>query len=276
MFADLAGSTALSQRLDPEEMRDVLRAYQDAVAGEVARFEGHLAKFIGDGVLAYFGWPSAHEDEAERSVRAGLAAVQAVGHLTTPAGEPLAARVGIGTGLVVVGGLSGEGSAREQTVAGETPNLVARLQALAEPGTVVIAERTRQLVGGLFELDDLGAQALKGFVEPVRAWRVRGIGGASRRCAGRHSARWSAASRSWPSCSTAGHWPGTARGKWCSYRASPASASRGSCGRCASGSPGGGDRQRAVDLLSPVYASFTEGFDTPDLREARAPLDALQ
>ena len=176
MFADLAGSTALSQRLDPEEMRDVLRAYQDAVAAEVARFEGHLAKFMGDGVLAYFGWPSAHEDEAERSVRAGLAAVQAVGHLTTPAGEPLAARVGIGTGLVVVGGISGEGSAREQTVAGETPNLAARLQALAEPGTVVIAERTRQLVGGLFELADLGAQALKGFAEPVRAWRVGGIG----------------------------------------------------------------------------------------------------
>ena len=112
----------------------MLRAYQNAVAGEVARFEGHVAKFMGDGVLAYFGWPSAHEDEAERAVRAGLAVVQAVGRLTTPAGEPLAARVGIATGLVVVGGLVGEGSAREQAVAGETPNLAARLQAMAQPG----------------------------------------------------------------------------------------------------------------------------------------------
>ena len=174
MFADLAGSTALSQRLDPEEMGEVLRAYQDAVAGEVARFEGHLAKFMGDGVLAYFGWPNAHEDEAERSVRAGLAAVQAVGRLTTPAGEPLAARVGIGTGLVVVGGLAGEGSAREQSVAGETPNLAARLQAVAQPSAVVIAESTRRLIGSGFEVEDLGPQALKGFADVVQAWRVLG------------------------------------------------------------------------------------------------------
>ena len=174
MFTDLAGSTALSRRLDPEEMREVLRAYQDAVAGEVARFEGHLAKFMGDGVLAYFGWPSAHEDEAERSVRAGLAAVQAVGRLTTPAGEPLAARVGIGTGLVVVGGLAGEGSAREQAVAGEAPNLAARLQAVAQPGAVVIAASTQRLIGAGFEVEDLGPQTLKGFDGIVRAWRVLG------------------------------------------------------------------------------------------------------
>ena len=114
MFADLVGSTALSRRLDPEEMDELLRAHQDAVAGEVARFEGYVAKFMGDGVLAYFGWPSAHEDEAERAVRAGLAAVEAVGRLTAPTGEPLAARVGIATGLVVVGGFVGEGSARER------------------------------------------------------------------------------------------------------------------------------------------------------------------
>ena len=178
MFADLADSTALSRRLDPEEMREVLRAYQDAVAGEVARFEGHVAKFMGDGVLAYFGWPSAHEDEAERSVRAGLAVVEAVGRLTTPAGGPLAARVGIGTGLVVVGGLAGEGSAREQTVAGETPNLAARLQAVAQPGAVVIAAvdaaADRRRVRGRGSRA-AGAQGLcRRRAGMARAWRARG------------------------------------------------------------------------------------------------------
>ena len=131
MFVDLVGSTALSADLDPEEMREVLRAYQNAVAGEVARFEGHIAKFMGDGVLAYFGWPRAHEDEAERAVRAGLAIAEAVGRLETPAARPLAARVGIATGLVVVGDLVGEGAAQEEAVVGETPNLAARLQAQA-------------------------------------------------------------------------------------------------------------------------------------------------
>ena len=141
MFVDLVGSTALSARLDPEEMGEVLRAYQNAVAGEVARFEGHVAKFMGDGVLAYFGWPRAHEDEAERAVRAGLAVAAAVRGLRCADGEPLAARVGIATGLVVVGELIGEGAAQEEAVVGETPNLAARLQALAEPGTVVVARR---------------------------------------------------------------------------------------------------------------------------------------
>ena len=121
----------------------------------IARFEGHVAKYMGDGVLAYFGWPVAHEDDAERAVRAALALVEAVAS-STPAGKPLAARVGIATGLVVVGDLMGEGAAREEAVIGETPNLAARLQALAEPGTVVISQATRRLVGGLFELDDLG------------------------------------------------------------------------------------------------------------------------
>ena len=143
MFVDLVGSTALSSRLDPEEMREVLRSYQNTVAGELARFEGHVAKFLGDGVLAYFGWPRAHEDEAERAVRAGLAAAEAVARLTTPTGSPLVARVGIATGLVVVGDLVGEGAAREQAVVGETPNLAARLQALAGPGAVIIAPTTR-------------------------------------------------------------------------------------------------------------------------------------
>jgi class 3 adenylate cyclase len=127
MFVDLVGSTALSARLDPEEMGELLRAYQDAVAGEVLRWEGHVAKFMGDGVLAYFGWPRAHEDDAERAVRAGLAVTATVGGLSTPADAALAARVGIATGLVVVGDLVGGGAAREEAVVGETPNLAARL-----------------------------------------------------------------------------------------------------------------------------------------------------
>jgi class 3 adenylate cyclase/predicted ATPase len=172
MFADLVGSTALSARLDPEELQEVLRAYQDAAAGAIARFEGHVAKFMGDGVLAYFGWPQAHEDDAERAARAALALLDCVGRLRTPAGEPLAARVGIATGLVVVGGLLGEGAAREETVVGETPNLAARLQAVAAPGWVVVAEGTRRLLGAAFELETLDPRPLKGLGEAVRASRV--------------------------------------------------------------------------------------------------------
>jgi class 3 adenylate cyclase/predicted ATPase len=174
MFVDLVGSTALSSKLDPEEMREVIRAYQNAVAGEITRFEGHVAKFMGDGVLAYFGWPRAHEDEAERAVRAGLAITAAIGQLSNPAGEALAARVGIATGLVVVGDLVGEGAAQEQAVVGETPNLAARLQGTAAPGQVVIADATRRLLGAGFELDDLGEHELKGISEPVPAFAVTG------------------------------------------------------------------------------------------------------
>ena len=174
LFCDLVGSTALSAQLDPEDMREVIRGYQNAVAGEIGRFEGHVAKFMGDGVLAYFGWPRAHEDEAERAVRAGLALTQAIGQLETPTGETLAARVGIATGLVVVGDLVGEGAAQEEAVVGETPNLAARLQGLAEPGQIVIAEGTRRLLGDLFDLADLGAQRVKGIAEPVGAFVVLG------------------------------------------------------------------------------------------------------
>jgi class 3 adenylate cyclase len=176
LFADLVGSTALSGRLDPEDMREIIRAYQNLVADEIARFEGHVAKYMGDGVLAYFGWPRAHEDAAERAVRAGLAIVAAVPSLVTPVGEPLAARVGIATGPVLVGELIGSEEARERAVIGETPNLAARLQALAEPGTVLVAEGTRRLVGDLFALRDLGRTDLKGFPTTIRAWRVMGEG----------------------------------------------------------------------------------------------------
>ena len=146
MFCDLVGSTALSARLDPEDLREVVAAYHRAVADVVRSFDGFVAKYMGDGVLVYFGYPRAHEDDAERAVRAGLGVVDAVGRLDVKSGK-LQARVGIATGLVVVGDLIGEGSAQEQSVVGETPNLAARLQALAEPDAVVIAAGTRRLVG---------------------------------------------------------------------------------------------------------------------------------
>jgi class 3 adenylate cyclase/tetratricopeptide (TPR) repeat protein len=170
MFSDLVGSTALSARMDPEDLREVISAYQKCVAKTVQRFGGFVAKYMGDGVLVYFGYPQAHEDDAERAVRAGLELIQAVGGLKASA--PLQTRVGIATGLVVVGDLIGRGSAQEQAVVGETPNIAARLQGVAEPNSVVIAESTRKLLGNLFDLQDLSAQDLKGIGSPVRAWAV--------------------------------------------------------------------------------------------------------
>jgi class 3 adenylate cyclase len=168
MFSDLVGSTALSGRMDPEDLREVISAYQKCVAETVQRFDGFVAKYMGDGVLVYFGYPQAHEDDAERAVRAGLELVAAVGLLKTHA--PLQTRVGIATGLVVVGDLIGSGASQEQAIVGETPNLAARLQGIAEPNSIVIAESTRKLVGNLFELEDLGAQDLKGISGPAMAW----------------------------------------------------------------------------------------------------------
>ena len=175
MFCDLVASTALATRLDPEDLRDVLAGYHRAIADTVGRFDGFVARYMGDGVLVYFGYPRAHEDDAERAVRAGLAAIEAVGRL--PVQQGLRVRVGIATGLAVVGDLLGEGAAQERGVVGETPNLAARLQALAAPNTLVIGAATRQQIGGLFELADLGPQALAGFVEPQPAWRVVGESG---------------------------------------------------------------------------------------------------
>jgi class 3 adenylate cyclase len=171
MFCDLVGSTALSARLDPEDLREILAAYHRAVAGVISSFDGFVAKYMGDGVLAYFGYPRAHEDDAERAVRAGLGVIDAVDRLAVESVK-LQARVGIATGLVVVGDLIGEGSAQEQAVVGETPNLAARLQALAEPGAVVIAASTRRLIGDLFEYRDLGAVEVKGIAVPVPVWQV--------------------------------------------------------------------------------------------------------
>ena len=157
--------------MDPEDLREVISAYQKCVAETVQRFAGFVAKYMGDGVLVYFGYPQAHEDDAERAVRAGLEAVAAVGGLKTHA--PLQTRVGIATGLVVVGDLIGSGASQEQAIVGETPNFAARLQSIAEPNSVVIAESTRKLVGNLFELQDLGAQDLKGIAGSVCAWAAQ-------------------------------------------------------------------------------------------------------
>ena len=175
LFCDLVGSTAISAGLDPEDMREVITAYQNCCAEIVRQFDGHVAKFMGDSVLAYFGYPQAHEDDAERAVRAGLELVRAVARLTAPDGQSLATRVGIDTGLVVVGDLIGEGAAQEEAVVGDTPNRAARLQAAAEPGAVLISASTKRLLGAVFTYDDLGAQALKGFDRPIAIWRVLGL-----------------------------------------------------------------------------------------------------
>jgi class 3 adenylate cyclase/tetratricopeptide (TPR) repeat protein len=168
MFSDLVGSTALSARMDPEDLREVISGYQKCVAETVQRFGGFVAKYMGDGVLIYFGYPQAHEDDAERAVRAGLELVAAVSDLKSHA--VMQTRVGIATGLVVVGDLIGSGASQEQAIVGETPNLAARLQGIAEPNMVVIAAGTRRLLGNLFELEDLGPKDLKGIAGPVRAF----------------------------------------------------------------------------------------------------------
>jgi class 3 adenylate cyclase len=170
MFCDLVGSTALSARLDPEELHGVIGAYHRCCTGLVERNGGFVAKYMGDSVLAYFGYPEAHEDDPERAVRAGLAIVEAAPKLITAAGSPLHLRIGIATGQVVVGDLVGSGEAQERGVVGETPNLAARLQGIAEADGIVIADGTRRLLGDLFELRDLGLKDLKGVAKSVRAW----------------------------------------------------------------------------------------------------------
>ena len=168
MFSDLVGSTAMSVRMDPEDLREIISAYQKCVAETVRRFDGFVAKYMGDGVLIYFGYPQAHEDDAERAVLAGVELIAGVGGLKSPV--PMQTRVGIATRVVVVGDLVGSGEAQERGIVGETPNLAARLQSIAKPNMVVIAEGTRKLLGNLFELQDLGSKELKGLAGPVRAW----------------------------------------------------------------------------------------------------------
>jgi class 3 adenylate cyclase/tetratricopeptide (TPR) repeat protein len=189
MFCDLVGSTALSARLDPEDLRTVIGAYHTCIAEVIGRYQGIIARYMGDGVLVYFGYPQAHEDDAEQGVRAGLALVDAVANLRTDFDAALKVRIGIATGTVVVGDLIGEGAAQEQAVVGETPNLAARLQAAAEPGTVVISASTRRVTGGLFEYRDLGPVALKGWTESTPAWQVVGASGAASRFEAQHTTR---------------------------------------------------------------------------------------
>ena len=168
MFSDLVGSTALSARMDPEDLREVISAYQKCVAETVQRFGGFVAKYMGDGVLVYFGYPQAHEDDAERAVRAGLELIEAVGALKSAVS--LQTRVGIATGLVVVGDLIGSGEAQERGIVGETPNLGCAAARRSLTPTVVIAASTRQQIGDLFDLEDLGPKELAGLAEPQRAW----------------------------------------------------------------------------------------------------------
>ena len=170
MFCDLVGSTALSRRVDPEDMREIIGAYHRCCTSLVQRHGGFVAKYMGDGLLAYFGYPQAHEHDAERAVQAGLAIVEQVPKLETPAGAPLHVRVGIATGVVVVGELIGSGEAQERGIVGDTPNLAARLQVVAAADSVVLADETRRLLGNLFELSDLGTFNLKGIANPTRAW----------------------------------------------------------------------------------------------------------
>jgi len=174
LFSDLVGSTALSTQLDPEDLRLLIRRYQDAVSGAISRYGGHVAQYLGDGVLAYFGWPRAYEDQSERAVRAGLEAVESVTRVQLGDGDSLRARVGIATGQVVVGDLIGEGGREMDAVTGQTPNLAARLQHEAGVGEVVVSDLTRRMLGETFEVADLGTLALKGFAEPVPAWRIVG------------------------------------------------------------------------------------------------------
>jgi len=186
MFADLIGSTELSQQLDPEDLRDINRAYQEAATMAIKCYSGFVARYMGDGLLAYFGYPLAHEDDAERALRAGLELIEAVSALQT--GVPLAVRVGVATGHVVVGDIIGEGSAQESAVVGETPNLAARLQGIAAPNTLVLSAATRQLVTGRFEFDELGLQVLKGMAQPIPVFRALAIREVSRFDAARE--RW--------------------------------------------------------------------------------------
>ena len=171
MICDLVGSTALAARLDPEDLREVIAPYHSAVAEVVTRFDGFVSRYVGDGILVYFGYPRAHEDDAERAVRAGLGLIDAVGRLNVKSVK-LQARVGIATGLVVVGDLIGEGSEQEQSAVGEPPHLAARLQTMAEPNTVVVAAGTRRLVGDLFEYYELAAAGVNGIPASVPAWHV--------------------------------------------------------------------------------------------------------
>jgi class 3 adenylate cyclase/predicted ATPase len=187
LFCDLVGSTALAVKLDPEDLRDVTRRFQGSCAAAITHMGGYVARFMGDGLLAYFGYPQAHEDDAERAVRAGLDLVAKVSQLLLATGEPLQVRVGIATGVVIVGDIVGEASAQERVAVGETPNLAFRLQSVAAPNTTVVATNTLRLLGDVFVCEHVGPFELKGLSEPMMAWRVLGERVAESRFAAIHS-----------------------------------------------------------------------------------------
>src|SRR4029453_8555498 len=189
MFCDLVGSPALSARLDPEDMGAPIGEYHGCITEVISRYQGIIARYMGDGVLVYFGYPQVHEDDAEQAVRAGLALVDAVAKLPSDTDAALSARIGIATGVTVVGDLTGEGAAQERAAIGETPNLAARLQTLAEPGAVLICPTPRRLTGGHFDYRDLGPQALKGWAEPISVWRVLRTSGVVSRFAAMHKTK---------------------------------------------------------------------------------------
>ena len=187
MFIDLVSSTEMASRIDAEDMRNVITNYQNTVAGVVSRYEGFVAKFMGDGVLCYFGWPRANEDDAERAVRAGLSIIDTVKNMKAADGTPLATRIGIATGVVIVGDLIGSGATQEAAVVGETPNLAARLQGVAEPNQIVLPKETQRLLGNTYTLRSMGDQALKGISGSVEAFVVEGEASVESRFAARQS-----------------------------------------------------------------------------------------
>lgn len=186
MFCDLVGSTTLAQKLDPEDLRQLMQRYQESCGAVIARYAGHVAQYLGDGLMVYYGWPRAHEDDAHRALRSGLEIIEAVKAI--PAIAPLQVRIGVATGPVVVGETGGGDASVPKLAVGETPNLAARVQSLAEPDRIVVAPGTRRLVADAFDFEDLGERALKGIAEPVRVWRVLGEGRADGRFAAAHGA----------------------------------------------------------------------------------------
>jgi class 3 adenylate cyclase len=226
MFVDLVGSTVLGGELDPEDLIRLLSQYREACVAAIGKFEGHVAQYLGDGILVYFGFPQAQEDAADRAVRAGLEIAEKVAQLRQPDGRTLQARVGIATGLVVTRGASGVGTAGEETVVGDTPNLAARLQSLADPGCVLVGPSTYQLTSNFFVFTFLGEHAIKGFRDPISIWKVLGESTIESRFAAAHAA-------------TGGPIVGRERelafgnarrgvtGTWCSWRARPGWASLG-------------------------------------------------
>ena len=235
LFCDLADSTRLASQLDPEDLREVVLAYQATCVEVIQRFDGHVAQYLGDGLLVYFGYPQAHEDDAQRAVRAGLGILDAMGTLNTrleqAKGMRLAVRIGIHTGPVVVGTM-GSGGRQEQLALGETPNLAARLQSLAAPDTVAISETTHRLVQGYFRCNDLGSPSLKGVETPMRVYRVVEESAAQSRLdvAGATGLTpWWVGSTRWGCCGSAGRRVTTGWGRWSCSVARPALANPAWC-----------------------------------------------